>query len=297
MYRLQSVGILLGLLALFAVIGFALFGLTGAVLILVIGVAVNALAVGGAPRLILAFHRARPINAWEAPDLHRIAADLAARTGIPVPTLAVYPSEVPNAFAVGTHRSGGVVAVSSGLLNILDLREVSGVLAHEFAHLKNRDSLFNLSAGLFVQAISLVSNTFGILMLLLFFSGAWVALGAGILPLAVLVGVAPYAAYGLQAALMRTRERLADQDAAVLGGDPRGLASALYKLERYNRYLRGIYRRFRFIYTSEGEEGPAWLRTHPTTEERVQRLLDLARKTVRHPRATPVSYPRRIAVG
>jgi heat shock protein HtpX len=297
MYRVQSLGILLGLIALFALIGYTLFGLSGALLVLGVGAVFNVLAVGNAPRWILAFHRARALDAWEAPELHRVAAGLASRAGIPVPALAIYPSEIPNAFAVGTNRDQGVVAISSGLLKILDLREVSGVLAHEFAHLKNRDSLLSLSAGLFVQAISLVSNIFGILVLLLFLSGAWLAVGASMLPLALMVGAAPYAAYALQAALMRTRERLADQDAALLTGDPGGLASGLLKLERYSRYLRGVYRRFRFIYTSEGEAGSTWLRTHPATEERVARLLEMERKTLRHPAANTRGMPIRMAIG
>ena len=122
-------------------------------------------------------------------------------------------------------------------------------------------------------------------------------MGGDLLPTILLVGAAPYAAYALQAALMRTRERLADRDAVLLTGDPRGLASALYKLERYSRYLQGLARRFRFIYTSEGENGPGWLRTHPATEERVQGLLKLEDKIALHPAAhvrpdVPSPYPR-----
>ncbi|MBK35777.1 MAG: hypothetical protein CME26_09645 [Gemmatimonadetes bacterium] len=99
--------------------------------------------------------------------------------------------------------------------------------------------------------------------------------------MALLVIAAPHAASALHAGLMRTRERLADRDAAMLTGHPRLLASALVKLERYNRYLAGIIRRFRFIYTSQVEKESGWFRTHPTTTERVEALLGLKR-TVRY---------------
>ena len=118
-----------------------------------VGILVNWISVGSATRLILHLHRARELSVWEAPDLHRIAERLSTRAGISMPVLAVFHSEMPNAFAIGVGGGSGVVAVSDGLLRILDLREIAGVLAHEFAHLKNRDSILNLSAGLFVQGI------------------------------------------------------------------------------------------------------------------------------------------------
>ena len=297
MHRLKSYAILLALIGLFAGVAYAVFGWTGAFLILGLGLAINGIGRSAAARMILRFHRARPVHRWEAPQLWDAAERLASRAGISKPQLAVYPSDLPNAFALGLSRTQGVISVSSGLLRLLSHREVEGVLAHELAHLKNRDSRLSLSAGLFVQAIGILSNAFGFLMLLLFLSGAWITVGAGLLPLAFLAATAPYAAYALQAALMRTRERLADRDAALLTGDPRALASALQKLEQYGRYLRGLYRRFRFIYTAEAETGPAWLRTHPTTEDRVQNLLDIEAKALPHPTSLSHHPARYILVG
>ncbi len=257
----------------FAWLGFVVLGLTGAVFVLGAGLVLNLATARSAVRMILRFHRARLMQPGEAPGLVASIQDLASRAGISAPHLAFYPSDVPNAFALATRGGPGVVAISTALPRILDGGELRGVLAHEIAHLRNRDSLLSLSGGLFVQSITTVSNLFGLFLFLLVLAGY--APPQGALLLAFLVIAAPYAARALHAGLMRTRERLADQDAALMTGEPKGLASALVKLERYNRYLAGLLRRFRFIYTTQLEEGPPWLRTHPSTSDRVSALLDL----------------------
>jgi len=281
MHRLQSVGLLAGIVTLFAIVGYTLFGWTGVFLIVLGSAIFNIVTLSGSAKLILSLHRARPLLPHEAPDIHHFAQLLADRANIPVPQLAIYPSDTPNAFALGTQ--GGIVAFSTGLLKLLDRREVKGVMAHEFAHLKNKDSLLSLSAGLFVQALASISSLFGILMFILFLTGALANMSLSLLPIILLVSVAPNIGYALQTALTRTREYLADRDGALLSGDPRGLASALYKLEQYNRYLSQLQRRFRFIYTTDAQAGPKWLRTHPPTEERIEELMRLADKTTPYP--------------
>ena len=299
MYRFQSLAILAGIVGLFALVAYSLFGWTGVVLIVAGSLIFNLFSLSGSARMILSFHRAHPISEWEMPALHRITKTLALRANIPTPSLAIYPSDMPNAFALGV--GNGVVALSSGLLRLLDRREVAGVLAHEFAHLKNRDSLLNLSAGLFVRAISFLSTLFGILVFLLFISGAWLSIGTNLIPLILLTSIAPYGAIFLHATLMRTREFLADRDAVMLTGDPGGLGNALIKLEQANRYLSRLQRRFRFIYTSDANTGSRWLRTHPPTEERVRALCELSDRTRPFPSAPvlPASRPigpRRIVI-
>lgn len=293
MYRLQSLAILAGIVALFALFGYTLFGWTGVFAILIGSLFLNLVTLGGSARLILSIHKARPLSQWESPQIHQITNTLAHRANIPVPGLFIYPSETPNAFALGI--GNGIVALSTGLLHLLDRREIAGVLAHEFAHLKNKDSLLSLSAGLFVQAIASISSLFGIFAFLLFLSGAWLSAGISLLPVLLLTNVAPYIGYFLQATLMRTREYLADRDGAQLTGDPKGLASALYKLDQYNRYLSAIQRRFRFIYTTDSETGPKWLRTHPPTEDRIRELITQSERTATFPVPHPTPY-RRIAV-
>jgi len=281
MHRLQSIGLLTGIIALFAFIGYSVFGWAGVILIISGSVIFNIVSISSSTRLILSLHRARWLSFYEAPEIHRMAEELAHRARISVPKLAIYPSDMPNAFALGT--KGGIIALSTGLIHALDRRELKGVMAHEFAHLKNRDSLLSLSAGLFVQAIASISSFFGILLFFMFFLGTWNDMSATLLPVIILVSISPNIAYILQTALSRTREYLADRDGALLSGDPQGLASALYKLEHINRYLSRLQRRFRFIYTTDAQTGPTWLRTHPPTEDRIRALTQLAQRTTPYP--------------
>jgi len=278
-HRLKSLALLAGLAGLFALVGLQLFGTGAALIALVIVIALNLLTLDRARFLILRLHRAQPLRAWEAPQLHRMTEDLAARAGIPVPALMVFPSDMPNAFAIGGRHDDGVLAVSTSLLRLLDRREILGVLAHEIAHLKNRDSVLSLAAGILVQVIGVASQGFSVLLFILLLSGSLAVPFAQLFPTLLLVSAAPLAAAALQAGLMRSRERLADQDASTLTGDPRGLASALYRLGEYSRYLTGWLRRFRFIYTSENDGGARLLRSHPPTEERVWALLEMERES------------------
>ena len=159
MYKLQSIAImagLVGLFALFALFAFALLGWVGVLLVLGTGILLHGLLFRRTAGLILRMHRARPLSRWEAPQLHWVGAELAQRAGIARLELLVYPADMPTAFAIGSGR--GLVALSTGLLRLLELRELRGVLAHEFAHLKNRDSALSLPAGVFVEAIGGLSQ-------------------------------------------------------------------------------------------------------------------------------------------
>ena len=273
MYRVKSWMILTGLVGLFAMISYLLFDWTVALLVLGFSIFMNRLSVGYGVPLILKMHRARLLNRRELPELHAIAAQLAQKAGISIPHLAYYPSDMPNAFALDGGPGKRVVAVSSALFNLLTRREMTGVLAHEFAHLKNKDSRMNLSAGMFVQMISTMTMFAGIVIFFMIITGAWTLTGTQMLLLMGIVWLAPYAATALQAALSREREWLADYEGSQLTDDPQGLASALYRMHRYTRSLARYLRRFQFIYTVDLESGPEWLRTHPSTERRIEALL------------------------
>jgi heat shock protein HtpX len=274
MHRLQTWTLLTGLVGLFVVVGTSLFGWAGALVVLAVAWAVNQLGVDRARDLILRWHRARPLRPGEAPDLQRLVADLSRRAGIAPPALALYPSPLPNAFALGARRRPDVIALSHGLLSVLSPRQVRGVVAHEIAHLSHRDSALSLTAGLLVQVTGALSQSFALLLLLGLLLGV-VAPLSSLWPALLVVLLAPTVATLLQAALMRTRERLADAEAARLTGDPRALATALVRLQEATERMGGWLRRFRFLYTTETEGAAAWLRTHPPTHERVRDLLAL----------------------
>ena len=273
MARLQSLALLAGLVTLFAVVGYGLFGSAAALLILGGAALVSVTTLDRARDTVLWLHRARPLRPREAPGLHVDLEHLTGRAGVARPELLVYPSQMPNAFAVSGWRRPGAVAVSTGLLSLLPTREVRAVLAHEVAHLAHRDSALSLTSGVFVQVTTALSQGFAVLVLLAALLGAGLPPLAQMAPALILVWGAPWLALLLQAALQRTREHLADAEAARLTGDPRGLAMALTRLQAYSQLLHGWLRRLRFLYTSESDAGPAWLRSHPPTHERVARLL------------------------
>jgi heat shock protein HtpX len=238
-------------------------------------VAAMVAGLGFAPALsrsvLLRAYRARPLGPRDWPDGVEMLAVLAARAGLPrVPELWYVPSQLPNAFAMGRPEES-VVCVSDGLLRLLTPREMAGVLAHEVAHIANRDLWIMGIADAMSRAVSLAS-WFGQLLLLvnlpLLLGGA--ATIPWIVPLVLIFS--PTVMALLQLALSRSREFDADLGAARLTGDPLGLASALARLERrVGRYWEDIFLPGRRI------PEPSLLRTHPPSEERIARLMELAR--------------------
>jgi heat shock protein HtpX len=227
-------------------------------------------------RLALRTSRARPLEPGEAPGLEAIAHDLAGRAGVPVPRLYVIPSEQPNAFATGRNPAHAAVAVTEGLLLHLPPAQVRGVLAHEFAHIANRDILVSSIAATVAGAVSAVAN---VLQLSLLFGGSDGEDGPGLLGSLVTIIVAPLAAMLLQLAVSRQREYLADARGAQLLGRAAPLADALETLERGTRAVplpvnpaaASLY-----IANPLPRAGLASLfMTHPPMAERVRRLRSL----------------------
>jgi heat shock protein HtpX len=233
--------------------------------------------------MVLAMYRAQPVSEAEAPELHAIVRDLARRARIPMPRVYVIPEEAPNAFATGRGPRRAAVAVTEGLLGRLDRRELAGVLAHELAHVKHRDTLVMTVAATLAGAISMLANL-----------GQWALLSGGGRaseegedaphPVAGLLGVlvAPFAAMLVQMAISRSREFLADEGGARLTGDPRGLASALMKLDAWRREvaMTAGTPATAHLFIVNPFAGGGWLAlfsTHPPTEARVARLLALER--------------------
>jgi heat shock protein HtpX len=221
------------------------------------------------PRLLMSLYRARPIGHAEAPRLYAIVQELSRRAGLDrLPVLYLVPTRLMNAFSTGD-RQDAAIAISDGLLRRMELRELTGVLAHEIGHVANGDIRVMAFADL-VSRVTGMLSLFGQILLLISLP-LWLLSAADIpwLPILLLL-FAPTLSALVQLALSRSRELEADRSAAELSGDPEGLASALQKLEYQQG---GLWERI-FMPTQRIPE-PSILRSHPPTEERVRRLLEL----------------------
>jgi len=273
MNALRTTMMLAVLTALFMALGYTLGGAGGALIALVVAFAMNLFTYWNADKIVLRMHGAREVDAATAPELVAIVRDLAARGGLPMPRVYLIDSPHPNAFATGRNPANAAVAATTGLLGMLTREEVAAVMAHELAHVKNRDTLVMTMTATIAGAISMLAN-FG-----LFFRG-----GNGnqnILATLLAVIVAPFAAMLVQLAISRTREYGADQGGAQMHGNPRALASALAKLARGAEAIpspvaaRNPAAAALYIVPGLGR-GDSWFATHPATENRIAALEAMA---------------------
>jgi heat shock protein HtpX len=280
-----------GMMVILAASAWAVWGGAGAVWALLGGAIGLMLAPSVSPEWLLRLYQAREIGTYDQPELIRLVDALSRRAGLPRPRLFYIPSRMLNAFAVGK-SDAACVALTHGLLETLTWRELAGVVAHELSHIRNRDLWLMMLADAISRLTSLMSNIGMVLLILnlpLAMSGAVVVPWALV---AVLI-LAPTATSLLQLALSRAREFDADLDAAHLTGDPAGLASALAKLERrQGRFWEKI------ILPGRRMPDPSILRTHPPSEERIRRLLELyvPVQTLPEIEARPIDLGRRTAV-
>jgi heat shock protein HtpX len=268
--RAQSLLLLAGMVALLSACGWIVAGPEGIVWALIAGGVSLAFSPRISPRLILRLYRAHPLHPAEAPAVHRVLVRICERAGLlRVPALYYVPSRMLNAFAVGQSQEA-TIALTDGLLRHLTLRELAGVLAHEVSHVRNRD-LWIMGLADAIGRLTSFMSFFGVILLVLEVPYLVVA-GAENVPwlLIALLIFAPTIGSLLQLALSRTREFDADLDAAGITGDPRGLASALVKLERFQGGLLET-----LFLPGRRLPDPSLLRTHPSTEERIGRLLSL----------------------
>jgi heat shock protein HtpX len=271
--------LLAGLSGLLLAIG-ALLGGNWITIMLIVAVAMNGIAYFYSDKIAIRAARAVPVTGNENPqtrELHDIVKGLADRAGIPMPRLYVSPSMQPNAFATGRNPEHAAVAVTQGILPILDRRELEGVLAHELSHVQNRDIL-----------ISSVAATIGAVITWIAHLAFFIPLGGdddeGGNPLAglLMLILAPIAALLIQMAISRSREFGADSSGARLIDDPRALASALRKIEAYSRGTPPATTNpsTAHLFISNPFKGGAGVAnmfsTHPSTAERVRRLEDMA---------------------
>ncbi|MDB4958469.1 MAG: protease [Myxococcales bacterium] len=227
-------------------------------------------------KIVLATYRAREVSEEEAPELYEIVGELARAAKIPQPRVFVIPEAQPNAFATGRNPQHAVVAVTEGLMTMLDRREIRGVLAHEIGHVKNRDILISTVAAVIASAITTIAQV-------LSFGAMFGGRSEDRNPLTGLVGiiVGPIAATLIQLAISRSRELEADETGAKLAADPDGLISALLKLDQAAKRIApehaspGTANLF-IVNPFGAREFSRYLSTHPPIEERIERLRELA---------------------
>ncbi|QDA31551.1 protease [Thermococcus indicus] len=274
-------GLLMAVLTgLLMAIGYVFGGPNVAFLMFLFSMAFNFITYWYSDRIVLSWYRARIVDENEAPELYAVVRKLAENAGLPMPRVAIIPSETPNAFATGRDPRHAVVAVTTGLLRILDRDELEGVIGHELTHIKNRDMLIGTFAAAMAGAIVQLA-----------YWARWIAIfggfgrdedDAGNVLTAILIAVlAPIAAMLIQAAVSRSREFLADEGGAKISGKPWALASALMKIEQAVRYrpMRNGNPATAHMFIVNPFRGMSianLFSTHPPTEARIERLRKIA---------------------
>ena len=280
--------LLAGLTGLFLVLGFLLGGEAGMVLAFVLALAMNLFAYWNSDRMVLAMTGAREIGRADAPGFHGIVEQLAHRAGLPMPKVYLIEEDQPNAFATGRDPAHAAVAATAGLLARLNAEEIAGVMAHELAHVKNRDTLIMTLAATIAGAIGMLAN------FAFFFGGhrgAERAGGAiGVVGMILAAVVAPIAAMLVQMAISRSREYEADRIGAEICGQPLWLAAALAKLEATAHAIpnrtaeRAPATAHLYIVNPLSGQGMDNLfSTHPNMANRIRRLEAMAGGPARGP--------------
>lgn len=299
--HLRTFTLLAMLTALFVGAGYAIGGPTGMLIALVFAGGMNLVSYWNADKIVLRMYRAVEVDASHPePRVRNYVSDvleLARRAGIPAPKVYVIDQDQPNAFATGRDPAHAAVAATRGLLAMLDRREIRGVMAHELAHVKNRDTLTMTVTATIAGAIGALAN-------FAFFFGGRDAEGraTGMLGAIVIAILGPIAAGLVQMAISRGREYEADREGADISGDPQALASALQKIEAYAKggYFNPEAERnpatahMFIINPLAGGKGDSLFSTHPATHNRVQALLGMTgRAAAVRGTAVPVTPARR----
>jgi heat shock protein HtpX len=277
-------GLLMAVLTvLLLLVGSVIGGQNGMVIAFVFAVLMNFGTYWFSDKIVIAMYRAEKVGPNDAPEIYRMVEKLAQKANLPMPKVYIVPSDIANAFATGRDPKHAVVAVTSGIMNSLSADEIEGVLGHELAHVKNRDTLLSAVAATMAGAITMIASM-----------ARWAAIfgglrgndddegGGGIIGFIFLAILAPIAALLLQLAISRTREYKADRDGATISGAPLSLAHALKRMESVaqNKPLNAGNPSFSnmFIVNPFKRGGLASiLSTHPPIQKRIERLEAMAR--------------------
>jgi heat shock protein HtpX len=273
MNALRTTALMAVLLVLFALVGQAIAGPRGLMIAFVVAVGMNAFSYWFSDSVVLRMYRAEDVSRSDAPELYDMVDRLRQRADLPMPRVCIIPSDQPNAFATGRNPQNAVVAVTEGIMRILDRDELEGVVAHELAHIQNRDILTSTIAATLGAAITLLAR-FGI-----FFDRD----DNGFVTSLLMMILAPMAAMLIQMAISRSREYAADRDGAEIAGSPHGLASALERMQQVatQRPMRSANQATSHLFIVNPFSGTLGglkklFSTHPPTEERVARLRSMA---------------------
>lgn len=273
MNGLRTAALMAVMIVLMALVGRAIAGPGGMTVAFGIAILMNFFSYWFSDKIVLKMYSAEEVDRNEAPELYRMVDRLRKQAGLPMPRVFVIPKDQPNAFATGRNPGNAVVAVTEGIMRQLDDDELEGVLAHELAHIQNRDILVSSIAATLAAAITLLAR-FGF-----FFGGRRDNFASGLL----MMILAPIAAMLIQMAISRSREYGADRDGAEICRNPNSLADALEKLERgaqQKQMEANQATSHMFIVNPFSGGGGGLMRlfsTHPPTEERVSRLREMAR--------------------
>jgi len=274
--KIRTTFLLAAMTALIIWIGQLFGGQQGMIIALLFAAGMNFFSYWFSDKIVLKMYRAKEVSPQQAPEVYEMVQTLSGNAGLPMPKVFVIPKEAPNAFATGRNPEHAVVAVTEGLLNIMDRDEVMGVLAHELAHVKNRDILIGSIAATMAGAIMVLASMARFSAI---FGGKGLGdsrEGGGAIGLIAMSILAPFAAMIIQMAISRSREYLADSTGAGFAGNPEGLARALEKLGRYSKKIpmdaNPSTAHMFIVNPLSGKSLTSLFATHPPLEERIGRL-------------------------
>lgn len=278
MTSMFKTGILMaGLTFLFMVAGQALGGQSGMVVALIIALAMNFFSYWFSDKMALSMSGAKEVSATQAPQLHQMVESLSSRAGLPKPRVYVMHQDTPNAFATGRNPQHAAVAVTTGLMQILNNSELEGVIAHELGHIKNRDILISSIAATMAGAISYLATMAQWAMI--FGGRSDDEEGGGLIGAIAMMIIAPLAASLIQMAISRSREFQADATGAAICGNSHSLASALQQLENLNKrnpmHVNPATAQMYIVNPLTGGQFAKLFSTHPPIQERIARLQNL----------------------